>query len=107
MTTVPLATSSRPFLQLQPFTSQIQQPYRGLSTLLLGRPAVVENPGGILQSPSPTFLTPVRTHIRIHFPRAKESIRVRRHGWKKRMETPAGRKIIMRRILKGRYILSH
>lgn len=49
----------------------------------------------------------VRTNIRNNFPRAKEGKRIKVHGWKTRMSTPGGRKILMRRILKGRHVLSH
>lgn len=49
----------------------------------------------------------VRTIIRNHFPRAKETKRIKVHGWEKRMSTPEGRRVIMRRILKGRHVLTH
>lgn len=49
----------------------------------------------------------VRTNIRDNFPRAKETKRVTAHGWEKRISTRSGRKIIMRRILKGCHVLSH
>ncbi|XP_037039175.1 39S ribosomal protein L34, mitochondrial [Bradysia coprophila] len=49
----------------------------------------------------------IRTNIRNHFPRAKEHKRVVTHGWNKLMSTPGGRKVLMRRILKGRHVLSH
>lgn len=52
-------------------------------------------------------LTPIRTNIRDHFPRARETKRIVVHGWKTRMSKLSGRKIIMRRILKGRFVLSH
>ncbi|XP_053669812.1 39S ribosomal protein L34, mitochondrial [Anopheles nili] len=48
-----------------------------------------------------------RTVIRNHFPRARETKRIRVHGWLKRMATPGGRRVLMRRILKGRHVLSH
>ncbi|XP_055607298.1 39S ribosomal protein L34, mitochondrial-like [Uranotaenia lowii] len=48
-----------------------------------------------------------RTVIRNQFPRAKETKRVRVHGWWTRMATREGRRILMRRILKGRHVLSH
>lgn len=48
-----------------------------------------------------------RNVIRIHFPRAREGKRVKTHGWAKRMSTPEGRRVIMRRILKGRHALTH
>ncbi|XP_071449937.1 large ribosomal subunit protein bL34m [Hetaerina americana] len=52
-------------------------------------------------------ITSVRSNVRIHFPRPDERKRIQRHGWRKRMSTIAGRKILMRRILKGRHVLSH
>ncbi|PSN58306.1 39S ribosomal protein L34 [Blattella germanica] len=51
--------------------------------------------------------TSIRTKIRCHFPRPCEDKRIKRHGFKKRMSTPAGRRIIMNRILKGRHVLTH
>ncbi|XP_069946570.1 large ribosomal subunit protein bL34m [Cherax quadricarinatus] len=48
-----------------------------------------------------------RTNVRNHFPRPNERKRILRHGWKQRMSTAAGRRVLMRRILKGRHILSH
>ncbi|KAK0174061.1 hypothetical protein PV328_007178 [Microctonus aethiopoides] len=44
---------------------------------------------------------------RDNFPRPSETKRVKTHGYKKRMSTLHGRKIIMRRILHGCYELSH
>ncbi|XP_076244839.1 mitochondrial ribosomal protein L34 [Calliopsis andreniformis] len=52
-------------------------------------------------------LTLSRTKIRYHFPNPNERRRIKRHGWFARMSTPNGRKILMRRILKGRHVLSH
>ncbi|CAD7077585.1 unnamed protein product [Hermetia illucens] len=49
----------------------------------------------------------MRTKIRCYFPRPNEVKRIRVHGWEKRMSTPAGRRVLMRRILKGRHVLSH
>ncbi|CAL1272401.1 unnamed protein product [Larinioides sclopetarius] len=49
----------------------------------------------------------IRTYVRKHFPRPSERKRVRTHGWEKRLSTPGGRAILMRRILKGRFVLSH
>ncbi|XP_027211766.2 uncharacterized protein mRpL34 [Penaeus vannamei] len=48
-----------------------------------------------------------RTNVRNHFPRPSEVKRVKRHGWKARMATLSGRKVLMRRILKGRHVYSH
>lgn len=45
--------------------------------------------------------------VRNHFPRPSEKKRIGRHGYKARLSTPGGRKILMRRILKGRHILTH
>ncbi|XP_013191915.1 large ribosomal subunit protein bL34m [Amyelois transitella] len=53
------------------------------------------------------LLTAVRTKVRCYFPRPNEVKRVRRHGWKTRMSTPNGRRVIMRRLLKGRFVLTH
>lgn len=58
------------------------------------------NPGGI-------FNVAVRYNIRNHFPRPNERRRIKRHGWLKRMSTPDGQKILMRRILKGKHVYSH
>lgn len=52
-------------------------------------------------------LMPVRTNIRNHFPRAKETKRIKVHGWLTRLSTKTGRRVLMRRILKGRHVLSH
>ncbi|CAG9770444.1 unnamed protein product [Ceutorhynchus assimilis] len=53
------------------------------------------------------FNVTTRSVIRCHFPRPSEKKRVRRHGWQTRMSTPEGRRIIMNRILKGRWVLTH
>ncbi|XP_023946948.1 39S ribosomal protein L34, mitochondrial [Bicyclus anynana] len=75
--------------------------------------------GQTLQSYSPTVTTTnlvrpefpllscIRTKVRCYFPRPNEVRRVRRHGWKTRISTPNGRRIIMRRLLKGRFVLTH
>ncbi|XP_031788729.1 50S ribosomal protein L34 [Nasonia vitripennis] len=52
-------------------------------------------------------LTAVRTRMRYHFPRPDERKRVVQHGYFARLATPNGRKILMRRILKGRHVLGH
>lgn len=51
--------------------------------------------------------TSVRNKVRCYFPRPCEYKRIKRHGFKARLSTAAGRRIIMRRILKGRHVLSH
>ncbi|XP_029050255.1 39S ribosomal protein L34, mitochondrial isoform X2 [Osmia bicornis bicornis] len=64
----------------------------------------------ITNSPSITnqwSLTLSRTIMRYHFPRPNERRRIKRQGWHARMSTPGGRRILMRRILKGKYVLSH
>jgi large subunit ribosomal protein L34 len=48
-----------------------------------------------------------RSKVRCYFPRPCELKRIKRHGLKARLSTAAGRRIIMRRILKGRHVLSH
>uniref|UniRef100_A0A182N4T6 Large ribosomal subunit protein bL34m n=1 Tax=Anopheles dirus TaxID=7168 RepID=A0A182N4T6_9DIPT len=52
-------------------------------------------------------LLSARTVIRNQFPRARETKRVRVHGWWKRLATLGGRRVLMRKILKGRHVLSH
>lgn len=49
----------------------------------------------------------VRGNVRWYFEKCSEVKRIRKYGWKKRLSTPGGRMIIMRRILKGRHILTH
>lgn len=52
-------------------------------------------------------LLAIRTNIRNNFPRAKEGKRIKIHGWLKRMFTATGRRVLMRRILRGKHVLSH
>ncbi|XP_014614244.1 PREDICTED: uncharacterized protein LOC106792365 [Polistes canadensis] len=47
------------------------------------------------------------TKPRYNFPKPSEYKRVTRLGWHARMSTPEGRRILMRRILKGKHVLSH
>lgn len=49
----------------------------------------------------------MRTNIRNNWPRPREGKRIKVHGWLKRMSTVSGRRVLMRRILKGRHVLSH
>lgn len=72
-------------------------PPRGISSANLLTPST-------LNSWSDDF---VRTKTRIHFPRPNENKRIKKHGWWTRMATKEGRRVLQRRILKGRYILSH
>ncbi|XP_072938010.1 large ribosomal subunit protein bL34m [Epargyreus clarus] len=60
-----------------------------------------------LVKPDSFLISTIRTKVRCYFPRPNEVRRVRRHGWATRMSTPNGRRIIMRRLLKGRFVLSH
>ncbi|CAG4943387.1 unnamed protein product [Parnassius apollo] len=53
------------------------------------------------------LVTTIRNKVRCYFPRPNEVRRVRRHGWNTRMSTPNGRRVIMRRLLKGRFVLTH
>lgn len=53
-------------------------------------------------------LNTVRSKGHAHvFPKPREVKRVTKFGWFARMKTPGGRAILMRRILKGRHVLSH
>ncbi|XP_050308714.1 39S ribosomal protein L34, mitochondrial [Anthonomus grandis grandis] len=74
--------------------------FHSLTSTVQKTEAQVANPGGL-------FNLSVRTVIRDHFPRPSEKKRVKRHGFLHRMSTPAGRRILMNRILKGRHVLSH
>jgi len=62
---------------------------------------------GLLNGCLSPVLTQIRTNVRIFFPRPREYKRITHAGWKTRMSTPSGRRIIMRRILKNRHSLSH
>lgn len=68
---------------------------------LLQRAPVNAAPGGAWGPIS------IRTNIRDNFPRPSEAKRIRVHGWKTRMSKPSGRAIIWKRIIKGKYVLSH
>ncbi|XP_050502497.1 uncharacterized protein LOC126881888 [Diabrotica virgifera virgifera] len=57
-------------------------------------------PGGL-------FSIITRSIIRVHFPRPSERKRIKRHGWNARMKTASGRRVLMNRILKGRFVYSH
>ncbi|KAJ8714648.1 hypothetical protein PYW07_002873 [Mythimna separata] len=65
------------------------------------------SPATSIVKPDSFLLSSVRTKVRCYFPRPNEVRRVNRHGWKTRISTPNGRRIIMRRLLKGRFVLSH
>ncbi|XP_012057740.1 PREDICTED: 39S ribosomal protein L34, mitochondrial [Atta cephalotes] len=56
---------------------------------------------------SPWGLTFVRNRMRYHFPHPNERKRIKKHGWFARLSTPNGRKILQKRILKGKHVLSH
>ncbi|XP_056641023.1 39S ribosomal protein L34, mitochondrial [Diorhabda sublineata] len=62
--------------------------------------AVDHRPGGL-------FGMITRSVIRVHFPRPSERKRIKVHGWNARMKTAAGRRVLMNRILKGRFVYSH
>lgn len=70
--------------------------------------STLKGPQGINSGNSGSlFNQATRSIIRCHFPRPSERKRVKRHGWNKRMSTPEGRRVLMNRILKGRWIYSH
>ncbi|KAK3925187.1 39S ribosomal protein L34, mitochondrial [Frankliniella fusca] len=48
----------------------------------------------------------VRHKIRNYFPKPREHKRLQ-FTWEKRIQTPGGRAILMRRILKGRHVIAH
>ncbi|XP_055678089.1 39S ribosomal protein L34, mitochondrial [Lutzomyia longipalpis] len=62
---------------------------------------VAPKPGGLWS------LVFSRTNIRNNFPRPSEVKRVKKLGLEARLATAGGRRVIMRRILKGRHVLSH
>ncbi|XP_044763566.1 39S ribosomal protein L34, mitochondrial [Coccinella septempunctata] len=66
---------------------------------------LISNP--ILERIGGTFDLFTRNIVRNHFPRPNETRRVRRHGFKTRISTPTGRRVLMNRILKGRHVISH
>lgn len=49
----------------------------------------------------------VRTNVRWYFEKCSELKRIRTYGYKKRIADDKGKKIIMRRILRGRHNLTH
>ncbi|KAH8411065.1 hypothetical protein KR222_011273, partial [Zaprionus bogoriensis] len=49
----------------------------------------------------------LKPKVRCHFPKPREVKRINVHGWEARMSTPEGRRVLMRRILKGRHCISH
>ncbi|XP_014211690.1 uncharacterized protein LOC106641694 [Copidosoma floridanum] len=52
-------------------------------------------------------VTVSRSRVRYHFPRPNERKRIVEQGYYAKLSTSFGRKILMRRILKNRYVLSH
>ncbi|CAH1111807.1 unnamed protein product [Psylliodes chrysocephalus] len=75
------------------------QPFASFHSLTADK-AIQTNPGGL-------FNVITRSIIRIHFPRPSERKRIKKHGWDTRMKTAAGRRVLMNRILKGRFVYSH
>ncbi|KAJ8956088.1 hypothetical protein NQ318_016541 [Aromia moschata] len=84
---------------MRTLTSKISQPVCSFHSLTKESPSQI-NPGGL-------FSIPMRTVIRVHFPRPNERKRIKRHGFRARMSTPEGRRVIMNRILKGRFVYTH
>ncbi|XP_075238430.1 mitochondrial ribosomal protein L34 [Lycorma delicatula] len=104
------ATVSRLIQRLNPFsvrTLMTCSHYQPTKSTLLNNTCHQIGMGSSLKPDNLWSFDLVRTNIRNNFPRPRESKRVKTHGFKKRMATPGGRAILMRRILKGRHVLSH
>ncbi|XP_028030730.1 39S ribosomal protein L34, mitochondrial [Bombyx mandarina] len=82
--------------------STILQPLK-----LIRQSSIYSGVSSSLVRPDAFLLSSIRTKVRCYFPRPNEVKRVRRHGWDFRMSTPNGRRVIMRRLLKGRHVLTH
>ncbi|KAG7196351.1 hypothetical protein KM043_001331 [Ampulex compressa] len=83
-----------------------------IATILQPIPRItLSQPGtSVIAAPTVTSrwgLIFARTKMRYHFPHPNERKRVKKFGWFARMATLSGRKIIMRRILKGKHVLTH
>ncbi|KAM6395954.1 large ribosomal subunit protein bL34m [Rhynochetos jubatus] len=63
--------------------------------------------GGFPGPPCPWNRQQIRTKARGNEYRPNNRKRKRTHGWIKRIGTPAGVEVILRRMLKGRQSLSH
>uniref|UniRef100_A0A8C8VJN3 Large ribosomal subunit protein bL34m n=1 Tax=Pelusios castaneus TaxID=367368 RepID=A0A8C8VJN3_9SAUR len=110
----PVAAGGRFFLQERVTASLFQS--RPFSVLLdaLGQPPSTSlsfRAAGIFRS-IPGQLSPwshqqIRTKARGNEYQPKNLKRKRTHGWCKRISTPSGIEIILRRMLKGRKSLSH
>ena len=95
-------------MQIKPLSSLAKTMQNSVCvSSVLGRQCTFEKSNLLQPLGTSEYTIPVRTNIRCHFPRPSEVKRIRRHGWKARMATPAGRRVLMRRILKGRHVLSH
>ncbi|XP_010224000.1 PREDICTED: 39S ribosomal protein L34, mitochondrial [Tinamus guttatus] len=82
--------------------SSVEQPPRsGLSL----KPADISQ--GLAGPASAWSLQQVRTKARGNTYQPNNRKRKRTHGWTKRISTPAGIEVILRRMLKGRKSLSH
>ncbi|KAM6231869.1 large ribosomal subunit protein bL34m [Spheniscus humboldti] len=65
-------------------------------------------PAGVCPSPAPSWnRQQIRTKARGNEYQPNNRKRKRTHGWIKRISTPAGIAVILRRMLKGRRSLSH
>ncbi|KAL0870670.1 hypothetical protein ABMA27_005617 [Loxostege sticticalis] len=84
----------------------ILQPLRFIRQGLHVASSISANTTSLVQ-PESFSLSSIRTKVRCYFPRPNEVRRVRRHGWNTRMSTPNGRRVILRRLLKGRHVLTH
>ncbi|XP_066595694.1 large ribosomal subunit protein bL34m [Prorops nasuta] len=52
-------------------------------------------------------LISIRNRMRYHFPHPSERKRIKRQGFWARMATPEGRRVIQRKLVKGKWILGH
>ncbi|CAB0015940.1 unnamed protein product [Nesidiocoris tenuis] len=86
----------------------------GLITIRTYKTHKYQGPGKVATKTSPNAVEKYMwaEHFRVskarcYFPRARELRRVNKHSWDVRMSTPGGRRVLMNRILKGRFVLSH
>ncbi|CAO1415371.1 unnamed protein product [Diamesa tonsa] len=94
------------FQILRSFQTQIFNKFPVVQNVLCNTSLITSN-AIAMETPGAWNMIFSRTNIRNNFPRAKEGKRVKVHGFDKRVSTPNGRRVLMRRMLKGRHVLSH